>query len=113
MLINTKSKAAVIAMINLAKHGNKAPVSLTDLALRQHVSVSHLEQLFSKLRKAGLVVSTKGPKGGYLVNHLDISMKQIANAIQPEESDDNEGWKAVSRVVGGSLQNLKLRDLLL
>jgi Rrf2 family iron-sulfur cluster assembly transcriptional regulator len=66
--LNTKGRYAVMAMVDLAKVSEEyggGPIVLADIAERQEISLSYLEQLFSKLRKSGLVSSTRGPGGGY------------------------------------------------
>ena len=65
MKLTTKGRYAVAAMLDLALHSDGAPVSLADISNRQSISLSYLEQLFSKLRKNDLVVSMRGPGGGY------------------------------------------------
>lgn len=65
MKLNTKGRYAVMAIVDLAKHGASKPVSLADIAGRQEISLSYLEQLFAKLRRADLVRSVRGPGGGY------------------------------------------------
>ena len=65
MRMSTKSRFAVQAMIDLALRERSGPVALAQVAARQGVSLSYLEQLFSRLRRAGLVESTRGPGGGY------------------------------------------------
>jgi Rrf2 family iron-sulfur cluster assembly transcriptional regulator len=67
MRLSTKGRYAVMAMVDLAKHGVGRPVSLADIAERQEISLSYLEQLFAKLRKGNLVNSVRGPGGGYLL----------------------------------------------
>lgn len=67
MKLSTKGRYAVMAMVDLADHGQGRPVSLADIAERQEISLSYLEQLFGKLRKGGLVRSVRGPGGGYLL----------------------------------------------
>ena len=67
MRISTKGRFAVTAMIDLALRETMGPVALTDIASRQHISLSYLEQLFGKLRRHGLVTSVRGPGGGYLM----------------------------------------------
>ena len=68
MKLTTKGRYAVTAMLDLALHNGGQPVSLADISERQDISLSYLEQLFSKLRRAGLVVSMRGPGGGYQLN---------------------------------------------
>ena len=65
MRLTSKGRYAVTAMLDLALHHDRGPVALADIAARQGISLSYLEQLFSRLRKRGLVDSTRGPGGGY------------------------------------------------
>ncbi|MHA1597405.1 MAG: Rrf2 family transcriptional regulator [Alphaproteobacteria bacterium] len=69
MRLSTKGRYAVMAMVDLANYGSEAgkPISLADVAERQEISLSYLEQLFGKLRRKGLVKSVRGPGGGYLL----------------------------------------------
>ena len=67
MKLSTKGRYAVMAMADLATVSEKRPISLADIAERQEISLSYLEQLFAKLRRAGLVNSVRGPGGGYLL----------------------------------------------
>lgn len=65
MKLGTKGRYAVMAMTDIAAHSQDLPVCLADIAERQEISLSYLEQLFGRLRKAGLVKSVRGPGGGY------------------------------------------------
>jgi Rrf2 family iron-sulfur cluster assembly transcriptional regulator len=65
MQLSTKGRYAVMAMTDLAGHGLERPVSLAEIAERQQLSLAYLEQLFARLRRRGLVVSSRGPGGGY------------------------------------------------
>lgn len=67
MRLSTKGRYAVMAMVDLAAHSHGQPISLADVADRQEISLSYLEQLFAKLRRGGLVKSVRGPGGGYLL----------------------------------------------
>ena len=67
MKLSTKGRYAVMAMADLASNTTGKPISLADVAGRQEISLSYLEQLFGKLRKGGLVKSVRGPGGGYLL----------------------------------------------
>src|SRR5262249_40752776 len=69
MRLSTKGRYAVMAMVDLAQHSDGNPVSLAEIAERQEISLSYLEQLFAMLRKGGLVKSVRGPGGGYLLAH--------------------------------------------
>ena len=65
MRLTTKGRFAVTAMIDVAMHNGKGPVTLAAVSERQKISLSYLEQLFGKLRRHGLVDSVRGPGGGY------------------------------------------------
>lgn len=69
MKLGTRGRYAVMALVDLARHSDGRPVSLAEIAERQEISVSYLEQLFAKLRRCGLVRSVRGPGGGYLLAH--------------------------------------------
>ena len=83
MRLTTKGRYAVTAMLDLAIHANKGPVSLSDISKRQEISLSYLEQLFSKLRKSELVASMRGPGGGYQLSRpLDtIFVAEIIDSV--------------------------------
>ncbi|HKJ09823.1 MAG TPA: Fe-S cluster assembly transcription factor [Gammaproteobacteria bacterium] len=88
MKLTTKGRYAVTAMLDLAFHGKEGPVSLADIARRQGISLSYLEQLFTRLRKEGLVTSTRGPGGGYTMSRPAdrIAVAQVISAV--DESVD-------------------------
>ncbi len=79
MKLTTKGRYAVTAMMDLALHAKLDHVSLSDIAERQNISLAYLEQLFASLRRAGLVTSVRGAKGGYMLAHSDkdISLADI------------------------------------
>ena len=83
MQLTTKGRYAVTAMLDLASNGSARPVTLDMISQRQNISLSYLEQLFAKLRKALLVKSVRGPGGGYLlnVNAENITLTQIIEAV--------------------------------
>ena len=83
MRLTTKGRYAVTAMLDLAIHADKGPVSLADISKRQEISLSYLEQLFSKLRKSDLVASVRGPGGGYQLSRPQdtIFVAQIIDAV--------------------------------
>lgn len=84
MRLTTKGRFAVTAMIDLAMNAQNRAVKLNAISERQHISLSYLEQLFSKLRRAGLVESIRGPGGGYVLgkNAGDINIAQIIAAAE-------------------------------
>ena len=83
MRLTTKGRIAVTAMIDVAMHNGDGPVTLAGVAERQKISLSYLEQLFGKLRRAGLVDSVRGPGGGYnLARASDgVSVADIITAV--------------------------------
>ena len=83
MRLTTKGRFAVTAMIDVALHDSKGPVTLAGISERQKISLSYLEQLFGKLRRSALVESVRGPGGGYRVARglADISVAQIIQAV--------------------------------
>ena len=83
MKLTSKGRYAVMAMADLAKNNVKEPISLTEISLRQGISVAYLEQLFLKLRKNNLVQSVRGPSGGYLLskNPEEIKLLSIIRAV--------------------------------
>lgn len=83
MKLTTKGRYAVTAMLDLSLHNDKGPVSLAEISERQTISLSYLEQLFSKLRKQGLVNSMRGPGGGYSLSRTpdEITISSIIMAV--------------------------------
>ena len=80
MRLSTKGRYAVMAMVDLAFHSSGKPVALSEIALRQEISLSYLEQLFAKLRRGGLVRSVRGPGGGYMLAR-PVADTRIADII--------------------------------
>ena len=83
MKLTTRGRYAVTAMLDVAMHSTRGPVSLAEVAERQHLSLSYLEQLFARLRRHGLVRSSRGPGGGYRLNHdaADITVADVILAV--------------------------------
>ena len=83
MKLTSKGRYAVMAMADLAKNNVKEPTSLTEISLRQGISISYLEQLFLKLRKNNLVQSARGPAGGYVLSRPpgEIKLLSIISAV--------------------------------
>lgn len=86
MRLTTKGRFAVTAMLDLALNENGSPVTLAGISERQSISLSYLEQLFSRLRKNGLVQSVRGPGGGYRAAKAlnDISVSDIIRAVDEQ-----------------------------
>ena len=85
MKLSTKGRYAVMAMADLAAHSVGRPIALADIADRQEISLSYLEQLFAKLRRARLVNSVRGPGGGYLLATPANEMQVAAIVLAVDE----------------------------
>jgi Rrf2 family iron-sulfur cluster assembly transcriptional regulator len=83
MRLTTKGRFAVTAMVDLSMRQTRGPVTLAAISERQHISLSYLEQLFGKLRRAKLVNSVRGPGGGYNLAKpiADITVAEIISAV--------------------------------
>jgi Rrf2 family iron-sulfur cluster assembly transcriptional regulator len=99
MRLTTRGRYAVTAMLDLALHGQQKPISLADISRRQEISLSYLEQLFSRLRQNNLVSSVRGPGGGYRLSRPggEINVAQIIDAV-------NESVDATSCAGKGNCQ---------
>jgi Rrf2 family iron-sulfur cluster assembly transcriptional regulator len=129
MRLTTKGRYAVTAMLDLALHEEEGPISLADISQRQEISLSYLEQLFSKLRKKQLVTSVRGPGGGYELrqNADSIFIAQIIDAVNEsldttrcQGAGDCQGgeiclthylWRDLSHQIHEFLNNISLADL--
>ncbi len=129
MRITTRGQLAVSAMTDLALRQKMRPVALSTISARQGTSLSYLEQLFSALRRAGLVDSTRGPGGGYtLARRADqVSVAEIILAVENLKADDlqnmgtaqaaqvksmtGELWTTFNSRVMEYLQSVTLQDL--
>ncbi|MDR3370885.1 Rrf2 family transcriptional regulator [Rhodoferax sp.] len=127
MRISTKGRFAVTAMIDLALRDKLGPVPLSEIGLRHQISLSYLEQIFSQLRHKGLVTSSRGPGGGYVLSRsMDvITVADIVSAIEDEPSaakqQDTEQvhdmaqdlWEAMNASLVNFMRSVKLRSLVL
>lgn len=127
MRLSAKGRFAVTAMIDVALRGESGPVPLCDISSRQHISLSYLEQMFSKLRLHRLVTSIRGPGGGYqLGDRADgITVADILCAVEDEPSTTNQQdtssaqnltqdlWDAMNAKVLNFTQSITLRSLVL
>lgn len=124
MKLSTKSRYAVTAMLDIAQHDNAHPLTLQDIALNQNISLSYIEQIFSKLRQSDLVKGIRGPGGGYCLARPAnlISMTDIINAVDPEEAEPAYSeksarntpaelmWRQLSSKLHDFLQDIHLSD---
>lgn len=130
MRLTTKGRYAVTAMLDLALNQDRGPISLADIAQRQDISLSYLEQLFSRLRKQALVSSVRGPGGGYTLGRdaLSIDIAQVITAV--DESLDTTAcggsgkcngdqpclthalWQDLSNSIHDYLSGISLQDVI-
>ena len=129
MRLTTKGRFAVTAMLDLTMHQNAGPVTLADISHRQKISLSYLEQLFSKLRRRALVESVRGPGGGYQLAReaVSISVADIIIAVdEPLDATQCGGkencrddkicmthhlWANLNAKIYNYLDSVKLSDL--
>jgi Rrf2 family iron-sulfur cluster assembly transcriptional regulator len=131
MKLSTKGRYAVMAMVDIGQQGGIRPVSLAEIAARQDISQEYLEQLFLKLRKAGLVDSSRGPGGGYrlartaddiwiydIIAAVDEPMKMtrcegdaIEGCVKGERCCTHDLWSSIGRQVNTFLSSVSLDDV--
>jgi Rrf2 family iron-sulfur cluster assembly transcriptional regulator len=130
MKLTTKGRYAVTAMLDLALHCNNGPVKLAEISERQGISLSYLEQLFTRLRKKGLVKSTRGPGGGYSLSRQsdEIPVSQVilavdenvdttrcggmANCHNDQRCLTHELWTELSNQIRNFLDEITLGELM-
>jgi Rrf2 family iron-sulfur cluster assembly transcriptional regulator len=129
MKLTTKGRYAVTAMLDLALHQAEGPITLADISARQGISVSYLEQLFARLRKRGLVESTRGPGGGYRLSRTagQIPVADVISAVdekvdatrcggrvncqQDQQCLTHDLWMDLSRQIQSFLASITLGQL--
>mgnify|MGYP003634145757 FL=1 len=130
MKLTSKGRYAVTAMLDVSLHSQRGPVSLADISERQEISLSYLEQLFSRLRKEQLVESVRGPGGGYKLGREAalISIGEVIRAVDESVdatrcqgmSDCQSGvrclthnlWEGLSERISMFLNNITLGELM-
>ncbi len=132
MELTTKGRYAVMAMADLAKHGQDAAIPLSAIADRQQLSIAYLEQIFLKLRRAGLVESERGRAGGYRLSRAaaEITVSDVMRAVSEDtrmtrcQGDDEVGcvgehrclthglWDALGEHIHSFLAQVSLGDVL-
>lgn len=99
MILGTKARYAVMAMVDLVVHGDEKPVKLADIAARQEIPLAYLEQIFARLRQNGLVRSVKGPGGGY---HLESPRIRLSTVIEAAD-ESMKMTRCESHTAGGCM----------
>ncbi|OBT17246.1 Fe-S cluster assembly transcriptional regulator IscR [Vibrio sp. UCD-FRSSP16_10] len=131
MKLTSKGRYAVTAMLDVALHSKTGPVPLADISERQGISLSYLEQLFSKLRKAGLVASVRGPGGGYnlgkdahfiAIGTIISAVDESVEATRCNGKESCQGgarclthtlWRELSSRISDFLNNITLGELMM
>jgi len=129
--LTTKGRYAVTAMLDLALHSDSGPITLADIAKRQAISLSYLEQLFARLRRKDLVSSVRGPGGGYMLSRSaeEISVAAVITAVDEavdttrcggaQNCQDNQPclthdlWHDLSNLIHEYLSCISLHDLVM
>ena len=132
MKLTTKGRYAVMAMADLALFKDKGPISLTDISIRQNISLAYLEQIFIKLKHKNLVKSIRGAKGGYVLDSSpeEIKISKIISAVDEEiktlncKKDSKKGcnnksskcithnlWDQLDQHIKSFFEKIKLQDL--
>jgi len=132
MKLTTKGRYAVMAMADLALSKHKGPTSLSDISLRQNISLPYLEQIFIKLKNKNLVKSTRGAQGGYVLEKSanDIKISNIISAVDEEvkmlncKKESKKGcnnkstkcithnlWDQLDQHINDFFEKVKLQDL--
>ena len=129
MRLSTKSRYAVTSLLDLVMHSDEGPVSLADISVRQGISLSYLEQLFAKMRRNKLVVSTRGPGGGYslgttpdrvciadVINAVDEEMQVADKDVRGSEGYEpcltEQLWEELSAEIESFLTTISLADMM-
>ena len=133
MKLTTKGRYAVMAMADLALFKDKGPVSLTDISLRQNISLAYLEQIFIKLKQENLVKGTRGSKGGYVLVSPpeEIKISNIISAVDEKiktlncKKESKKGcnnkfskcithnlWDQLDQHINNFFEKVKLQDLI-
>lgn len=123
MRVGTKGRYAVVALVDIVNHSKKGPVALGEVAQRQQISLSYLEQLFAMLRRAGLVVASRGPGGGYRLQRPaeEIALVDVFRAVEDGSSQSEGGrnwsagpgahiWAALDEHISGFLERRTLAE---
>jgi len=130
MLLTTKGRYAVMAIVDLAQQEKEKPIKMEDIAKRQNISANYLEQIFNKLKNSGIIISQKGPGGGYLLhgksNQIFISdiIKAVEEPIKFTKCDENSNcnaahvkcqthflWKGLENHIQKYLGNISINDI--
>ena len=133
MKLTNKGRYAVMAMADLASNTNNGPISLTEISIRQNISLAYLEQIFIKLKDNKLVKSSRGAKGGYVLEKpaSEIKLSNIIFAVNEEvktlncNKNSKRGcnhksskcithnlWDQLDQHINGFFEKVKLQDLI-
>ena len=113
MKLSSKGRYAVMAMVDIAKYAEDKPCKLSNIALRQNISLHYLEQIFLKLKKSNLVRSHRGPGGGYklLGSKKDINSATSFCTGKNVRCLTHDLWEDLEILIEGYLESVSLHDL--
>lgn len=121
MRMSTKGRFAVNALIDLALREGSGPVALATISARQQVSLSYLEQMFSRLRRVGIVESTRGPGGGYTLGREAalINVAEIVSSVddpadvagEPDDGLSRALWQRLNETLLSHMATISLQSL--
>ena len=132
MKLTNKGRYAVMAMADLASNADKGPISLTEISIRQNISLAYLEQIFLKLKNNKLVKSSRGASGGYMLEKpaSEIKLSNIIHAVNEEvktlncKKNSKKGcnnkftkcithnlWDQLDQHINSFFETVKLQDL--
>ncbi len=134
MQLTTRTRYAVMALLEMASKISQQPITLSEISLHQQIPVRYLEQIFAKLKKANLVKSVKGPNGGYVINSalMDIKIANILDAVEEniemtrctrksqlscidskKKCNSHTLWFGLSQQIRSYFNNISIEDVLL
>lgn len=133
MQLTTKGRYAVMAMVDLACYGTGEPISLQEISDRQEISLAYLEQIFTKMRRGGLVESVRGPGGGYVLARpaAEIFIADVMQAVEEKVKtlrcapDSSKGclqdksrcmvhdlWEGLGQQISSYFESISLEDVM-
>ncbi|WP_017442813.1 Fe-S cluster assembly transcription factor [Rickettsia gravesii] len=133
MMLTTKGRYAVMAILEMASKSSAEPVTLNEMSVKQNISLNYLEQIFSKLKKADLVKAIRGSKGGYILigNLEEIKISNIMDAVNENfimttcykksvktcvpdtiKCNSHKLWQGLGKHIRDYFENISIKDVL-
>ncbi len=132
MMLTTKARYAVMAVLEVASNSQLKPLTLAEISAKQEIPLRYLEQIFSRLKKNGLVKSVRGPGGGYVMNRdlVQVTIYDIIGAVEENiamtrcEASSNKGcmssgskckthhlWQGLTELIQNYLEQISVADI--